>query len=104
VSCIFVYENYLLIEIVITRRHQNPQISGFTPMLSGDSTEHRLFGHDTEHVIQTTAEQLTINGNSGDPIGFSLGGEIRTYEQLSLSVRRRALEVYVGPTYDPMGR
>lgn len=62
---------------------------------------HRLFGRDTEHVIQMTIERLTINSNSDEPIVFSLDGENRTQEQLSLSVRQSALEVYVGPTYDP---
>lgn len=64
---------------------------------------HRLFGRDTEHVIQTTTERLTINSNSDEPIVFSLDGEIRTYDRLSLSIRRGAFEVYVGPTYDPAG-
>lgn len=64
---------------------------------------HRLFGRNTEHVVQTTTKQLTITSNSCSPIMFSFDGEIRTYQQLSLSARQRALEVYVGPKYDRLG-
>lgn len=62
---------------------------------------YRLFGRETDHIDRMKVKGLVINSESGEPVDFSFDGEISTHERLSLSVLPDALEVYVGPTYDP---
>lgn len=62
---------------------------------------YRLFGRETDHIDRMRVESLVINTESGEPSEFSLDGEISAHERLSLSALPSALEVYVGPTYDP---
>ncbi|WP_227380753.1 diacylglycerol/lipid kinase family protein [Haladaptatus halobius] len=66
-----------------------------------EAATQRLFGQETEHVTQLTTEQLEITSQQDKDIEFSLDGEIRTHQQLSLSVRPQELEVIVGTKYCP---
>jgi YegS/Rv2252/BmrU family lipid kinase len=72
-----------------------------TSNLIEEAVSQRLFGSDTEHVRRLRANRLEIRGLEGDPINFSLDGELSEYEALDLRVRPRTLSVCVGPDYDP---
>lgn len=67
-----------------------------------EAAAQRLFGQETEHVTKLAAERLEIAHEQGGGVEFSLDGEIRTHEQLSLDVRSGELNVVVGPEYDPL--
>lgn len=70
--------------------------------LAAETVAHRLLGRDTEHVVHLRASRLDIESDEGsDPITFSTDGELARYSELTLSVRPRALEVCVGPEYEP---
>lgn len=62
---------------------------------------YRLFGHETDHIDRMRVKGLVISSESNESAAFSLDGEISPYDRLSVSVFPSALEVYVGPTYDP---
>lgn len=72
-----------------------------TEMLT-EAAAQRLFGQETEHVTQLAAERLDITHKQDEGVEFSLDGEMRTHEQLTLDVRPGDLEVVVGPEYDPV--
>lgn len=63
---------------------------------------YRLFGRETDHIDRMRVEGLVISSESDEPSEFSLDGEISAHERLSLSSLPDALEVYVGPAYDPL--
>lgn len=65
-----------------------------------EATAHRLFGRDTEHVRHLKATQLEIRGLEGEPITFSLDGELNTHEELVLHANPQSLTVCVGPSYE----
>ena len=69
--------------------------------LVAETVAQRVFGQDTEHVHHVQASQLEIAGQHGEPIDFSLDGELRVHEQLELHARPQALTICVGPEYDP---
>lgn len=64
----------------------------------------RWFGEETENVTQFLSERLDITSQQDNDVEFSLDGEIRTHQQLSLRLRSRALEIVVGPEYSPEPR
>lgn len=66
-----------------------------------EAIEQRLLHQETPHVTSLTATRLDITGLDGTPVTFSLDGEIRTYEEVRISVRPRVLRIRVGETYDP---
>lgn len=74
-----------------------------TVNLLEEGAVYRLFGRETDHIDRMMAEGLVINSESEEPAEFSLDGEICAHDRLSLSTLPGALEVYVGPTYDPKG-
>lgn len=61
----------------------------------------RWFGEGTEHVTRFTSEHVDITSQQDNGVEFSLDGEIRTHQQLSLGIRAQALEMVVGPEYIP---
>lgn len=61
----------------------------------------RWFGEETEHVTRFTSEHVEITSQRDNGVEFSLDGEIRTHQELSLRIRARALEMVVGPGYSP---
>ena len=69
--------------------------------LVAEATAQRLLGQDTEHVLHVQASQLEIDGLHGEPIDFSLDGELSAHEHVVLHTRPHALTVCVGPEYDP---
>lgn len=66
-----------------------------------EAIEQRLFHQDTPHVREFEAVRIDVAGLEGEPVTFSLDGEIRTYERVQLGVWPRALRVRVGDAYVP---
>lgn len=69
--------------------------------LVGEALVERLVGRETSQTVRRTASSLEISGLEGEPISFSLDGEIVERESLTLHVRDRALSIAVGESYDP---
>lgn len=61
----------------------------------------QLLGRETENVTRLEARRIEIDATGDGPIEFSLDGEIATHDRLDVTVRRQAIPVRVGPTYDP---
>lgn len=72
-----------------------------TEMLT-EAAAQRLFGQETDHVTQLAAERLDITHKRGESVEFSLDGEMRTHEQLTLDVRPGELNLVVGSEYRPV--
>ncbi len=68
--------------------------------LAAETIAHRLLGRDTEHVDHLRASRLELSSDEG-PITFSADGELARYDELELHARPQALEVCVGPEYEP---
>lgn len=66
-----------------------------------EAVEQRLLGADTPHVTQLRAGRLDFESLDGEPVAFSLDGEIREFESVGLGVRPGALRVRVGEGYEP---
>ena len=67
-----------------------------------EAIEHRLFGRDeTDHVFNLRASQIELESLDGDPLTFSLDGEIRELDEVSMYARPCALDVAVGEGYAP---
>jgi YegS/Rv2252/BmrU family lipid kinase len=64
-----------------------------------EAAAHRLLARGTEGVTHLRAGSVTVEG--AEPITFSLDGELKRRERLSLSVRPRALGLRVGEGYEP---
>lgn len=63
--------------------------------------EQRLFQWKTDHVSEVHARRLDFESRDGESVTFSLDGEIREFEAVTLDARQDALEVKVGEDYDP---
>jgi diacylglycerol kinase family enzyme len=63
--------------------------------------EQRVFEWDTDHVTELHARRLDFESLDGEPVTFSLDGEIREFEQVRLDVRPGVLGVKVGEAYEP---
>lgn len=61
----------------------------------------RLLGRGTPGVTHFEASELEITSQDGGSITFSCDGELAEHDRLGLSVNPNALEIRVGPTYDP---
>jgi len=61
----------------------------------------RVLGTDTADTVRMQAAGLTLAARDGDPITFSLDGEIVQRQQLSLEVLTNALTIPVGEGYTP---
>ncbi|UPM43216.1 diacylglycerol/lipid kinase family protein [Halocatena salina] len=61
----------------------------------------RWFGETTEHMLRFTSDHLEITNQQDTEVEFSLDGEIRSHQKLSLNIRPRELEIVVGPEYAP---
>ncbi|WP_433625710.1 diacylglycerol/lipid kinase family protein [Halomicrococcus sp. NG-SE-24] len=70
--------------------------------LLSETTAHRLFGSETEHVTSLKAPRLDIAAEDDEPVQFSLDGEMGAWKELTLGVRSRVLELPVGPKYEPV--
>jgi YegS/Rv2252/BmrU family lipid kinase len=67
--------------------------------LAIEAVTHRLLGRGTEGVTHFQADEVDIV--SDGPVRFSRDGELSEHESLHLGCRRQALDVRVGPTYEP---
>lgn len=65
-----------------------------------ESVAQRLLGRETEHVTSLRAKYLELEHLDGEPVTFSLDGEIRRFEDVEFSVLPGALRVRVGDQYD----
>jgi diacylglycerol kinase family enzyme len=65
-----------------------------------EAISHRVLGRGTEGVVHLRASQLTVTGQRG-PITFSRDGELSEHEVLDISIRPTALDLRVGPDYEP---
>ena len=70
--------------------------------LLGKGAVSRLFGGESEHVTRLKSTELGITSRDGDPVSFSLDGEMVSREVLELGVRPRSLSLRVGEAYEPI--
>jgi diacylglycerol kinase family enzyme len=63
--------------------------------------EQRVLQRETPHVTELHARRLDFESLDGDPVTFSLDGEIREFERVTLDTRPGALRVRVGEEYEP---
>jgi len=63
--------------------------------------EQRAFQWETDHVTELHARRLDFESRDGGSVTFSLDGEIREFEEVTLDARRDALSVKVGDDYEP---
>lgn len=63
--------------------------------------EQRVLRRETPHVTELRARRLDFESLDGEPVTFSLDGEIREFERVTLGVRPGALRVKVGGGYEP---
>ncbi len=61
----------------------------------------RLLGHQSPQTTRKKVPSLELAVQDGEPIAFSLDGEIIERHRLSLHTRRHALRIAVGDDYDP---
>lgn len=74
---------------------QMPPIEAIT-----EAIEQRFLQQETEHITSLTAISLDIASLDGKEVTFSLDGEIRTFKEISISIRPSKLSVRVGDSYD----
>ena len=60
----------------------------------------RLLRRGASHLTRVKATHLHVT-HAGDPVQFSLDGEMLTGNELTADSRPRAMRFAVGPTYDP---
>jgi diacylglycerol kinase family enzyme len=63
--------------------------------------EQRVLHRETPHVTELHARRLDFESLDGEPVTFSLDGEIREFERVTLDTRPGALRVRVGDEYQP---
>ncbi|UPV72933.1 diacylglycerol kinase family lipid kinase [Halorussus limi] len=63
--------------------------------------EQRVLERDTPHVTELHARRLDFESLDGDSVTFSLDGEIREFERVTIDTRPGALRVKVGDDYEP---
>lgn len=69
------------------------------PTAVAEAVAHRLLARGTEGVTHLRAGSVTIE--SAEPITFSLDGELKRHDRLSLRVHPGALDLRVGEGYEP---
>ncbi|WP_135851980.1 diacylglycerol/lipid kinase family protein [Halorussus salinus] len=62
--------------------------------------EQRVFQWETDHVTELHARRLDFESRDGESVTFSLDGEIREFEEVTLDARQDALAVKVGDDYE----
>ena len=65
-----------------------------------EAVRHRVLGQGTEGVTHIQAGRITVTGHDG-PITFSRDGEVSEHERVTMAIRPQALDLRVGPDYDP---
>jgi YegS/Rv2252/BmrU family lipid kinase len=69
--------------------------------LMGRAAAERLLGRDTARTTRFRVPSLTVTVEGGDPIAFSLDGEVVHRQELSIHARSEALQLAVGEGYEP---
>jgi len=69
--------------------------------LVAEAAIHRLLGEGTDNVSHYRAERVDIAATGGEPITFSRDGELAEHDELTLRSRPNALDLRVGPAYEP---
>jgi YegS/Rv2252/BmrU family lipid kinase len=72
-----------------------------TADLVEDAVLEGILGRETAETVRLRASGLELRSLEGDPIPFSLDGEMVETDSLSLDVHERALTMAVGEEYDP---
>jgi YegS/Rv2252/BmrU family lipid kinase len=67
--------------------------------LAMEAATHRLLGEGTDSVHHFQAAQVTVS--SDEPITFSRDGEIAEHDRVTMFARPQALDLRVGPDYEP---
>jgi len=83
-----------LLDVTIVEEH--PTID-----LVGEAAVQRLFGSETSNITRMRTPALDVTVREDDRVTFSLDGEMVSASGLHLAVRASALQLAVGPTYDP---
>lgn len=69
-----------------------------------DRLGERLLHREGDTLTRLLASSLELDVNQGDPVAFSLDGEIIELGSATLTTRRRAVEMPIGDSYDPVPR
>lgn len=69
--------------------------------LMSETVVDQLFELGSSHVIRFRSSDLSISIRKPESIRFSLDGEIIERGEITLQIRPRILEVFVGPSYTP---
>lgn len=69
--------------------------------LAGQTAVHRLLGTETENITRLKAPSLELRARQGEPISYSLDGEMTAAERLVVETRPRTLSLRVGEAYEP---
>lgn len=69
--------------------------------LVGKALLEGLFDRERTHILDRRTPSMTIENVAGNPVEYSLDGEILEAERLSLETDPRGLEVVVGEGYRP---
>ncbi len=72
------------------------------PNLVGEALLQRLFGTESDNVTHLHAPTVEIDIHRNQPVQFSLDGEMGEWDDLTLGVLPRALELPVGSAYEPI--
>ncbi|WP_435155293.1 diacylglycerol/lipid kinase family protein [Haladaptatus sp. DFWS20] len=72
------------------------------PNLVGEALLQRLFGKGSDNVTHLRTPTVDIDIKRDDPVQFSLDGEMGEWNELTLGVMPRALELPLGPDYEPI--
>lgn len=86
-------EDGLLEVLVVEQRPPSDLVS--------DAALRELFGGGENGLRRLRASSLEVSVRDGEPISFSLDGEIERRSELSFGVREQVLAVHVGPAYEP---
>ena len=69
--------------------------------LVAEAAIHRLLGEGTDNVSHYRAERVDIAATGAESITFSRDGELTERDEMTLRARPKALDLRVGPAYDP---
>ncbi|WP_254545914.1 diacylglycerol/lipid kinase family protein [Halomarina pelagica] len=69
--------------------------------LASEAAVHRLFGRETRNIARLQTTELDVTVHEGDPVTFSLDGELASVRHLHVESRPGTLRLPVGDAYDP---
>ncbi|WP_276252675.1 diacylglycerol/lipid kinase family protein [Halomontanus rarus] len=72
-----------------------------TTKLMSDATLEKVFGREAEHIVRRRTSSLTVEHRDGEPVEYSLDGEMLAADRLAMQTRHEVLTVAVGDGYRP---